>query len=170
MAGIAASATRSLEGKSSVRQSAFATCLSLCLMVPLAACQPPAPLEVTDAWARDSVGGTANAAVFMTIASGTPDRLIAASTPVANRTDLMTMVGEGGTMGMTYLEAIDIPAGDPVSLDSGGLHVWLDDLERPLTSGQTFPLVLTFEKAGERRVTVSVIAPAATPPMPGMGM
>lgn len=149
---------------------ALATCLSLVLLVLLTACKPPAGLEVDDAWTRDSVGGTANAAVFMTIASGTPDRLVAASTPVANRTDLMTMEGEGGTMGMTYLEAIDIPADEPVSLDPAGLHVWLDDLERPLTAGETFPLVLTFEKAGERRVTVSVIAPAATPPMSGMGM
>lgn len=153
-----------------MRRSAFATFLSLVLVFPPAACKQPAALEVNDVWTRDSVGSTANAAVFMTIASGTPDRLIAASTPVANRTDLMTMVGDGDAMGMEYVEAIDIPADEPVSLDPRGLHVWLDDLDQPLTAGQTFPLVLTFEKAGERRVVVSVIAPAAVPPMSGMGM
>ena len=82
----------------------------------------------------------------------------------------MTMEGDSGAMGMTYLEAIDIPADKPVGLEPGGLHVWLDDLDQPLTAGQTFPLVLTFEKAGLRRVAVSVIEPAAAPPVPGMGM
>jgi len=151
-----------------VRRSAFGKYLALCLLVPVAACGQPAPLEVHDAWARDSVGSTANAAVFMTISSATPDRLVAAATPVANRTDLMTMGSDSGAMGMEYLEAIDIPADKPVSLDPGGLHVWLDDLDQPLKAGQTFPLVLTFDKAGQRRVVVSVIDPAAAPPMPGM--
>ena len=153
-----------------MRRSAFARFLLLFLLFPLAACGQPASLEVTDAWTRDSVGGTANAAVFMTISSETADRLIGASTPVAQKTDLMTMAGGNGAMGMQYLEAIDIPAGEPVSLNAGGLHVWLADLNEPLTAGQTFPLVLEFEKAGERRVIVSILEPAAAPPMSGMKM
>jgi len=51
-----------------------------------------------------------------------------------------------------------------VSLNPMGLHVWLVDLTQPLKAGQSFPLTLKFEKAGERQVTVSVIEPAATPP------
>jgi copper(I)-binding protein len=80
----------------------------------------------------------------------------------------MTMEGGGSAMAMTYLEAIDIPANEPVSLNPSGLHVWLAGLNRPLRAGETFPLFLRFEKAGERRVIVSVIAPAAAPPMSGM--
>ena len=67
-------------------------------------------------------------------------------------------------MAMTYLDAISIPAGAPVSLDPAGLHVWLADLRAPLEAGQSFPLVLEFEKAGELRVEVAVIAPAAAAP------
>ena len=100
----------------------------------------------------------------MTISSNTPDRLIGASTPVAAKTDLMTMeVGED-TMGMSYLDAIDIPADTLVRLDASGLHVWLEDLHEPLRDGQSFPLFLEFEKAGRREITVSVIAPAAAAP------
>jgi copper(I)-binding protein len=138
------------------------------LSLPVMACQQAAPIEVKDAWTRDTVGGTANAAVYMTITSPSADRLVGASAPVANKTDLMTMTNEGGAMGMKYLQAIDLPAGKPVSLNSTGLHVWLAALKRPLKAGQSFQLVLNFEKAGERRVVVSVIAPAAAPPMPGM--
>ena len=140
------------------------------LLLPVMACVQSAPLEVKDVWARDTVGSAANAAVFMTISSPTPDRLIAASTRVAKKTDLMTMEGGSSAMEMKYVEGIDIPANKPVSLNPGGLHIWLADLNQPLKAGQTFPLVLKFEKAGERQVIVSIIEPAAAPPMSGMGM
>ncbi|MES2442492.1 MAG: copper chaperone PCu(A)C [Pseudomonadota bacterium] len=145
-------------------RSAFA----LFLLVPLAACQQAAPPDVKDVWTRATAGSAANAAVYMTIRSQTADRLLAASTPAAKKTDLMTMTGDGGAMGMKYLTAIDIPAGQPVTLNAGGLHVWLAGLNQPLTAGQSIPLTLKFEKAGDRQVTVTIVAPAAMPPMPGM--
>ena len=144
--------------------------LALLLLLPITACGQPVPPEVKDVWTRDSVGGRANAAVFMTIRSQTPDRLIAASAPVAQRTDLMTMTSGSGAMGMRYVDGIDIPAGTPVSLNPTGLHVWLADLNQPLRAGQSFPLTLEFENAGRRQVTVSVIGPAAAPPVSGMTM
>ena len=147
-----------------MRRMAFA----LLLLLPIAACGQPAPPEVRGVWTRDTVGGTANAAVFRTIRSGTPDRLVAASAPVAARTDLMTMTMEGGATGMRHVDGIDIRAGTPVSLNPTGLHVWLADLNQPLRAGQSFPLTLEFEQAGRRQVTVSVIAPAAAPPSSGM--
>ena len=150
-----------------MKRSAFA----LFLVVPIVSCGKPAPLEVKDVWARDTIGSTANAAVFMTISSPTADRLTAASTPVANKTDLMTMGGGSNAMEMTYLKGIDIPANTPVSLDPTGLHVWLAALKQPLTAGQSFPLSLEFERAGQRQVSVTVIAAAAaSPPVSGMRM
>jgi copper(I)-binding protein len=144
--------------------------LALALLFPLVSCGQPASIEVQDVWARDTVGSTANAAVFMTITSPTADRLIAAETPVARKSDLMTMEDGTGAMAMKYLEAIDIPADKPVGLNPSGLHVWLADLNQPLKAGQTFPISLEFENSGRREVTVSVIEPAATPPMSGMRM
>ena len=136
------------------------------LVLLVASCTKPARLDVTNAWTRDTIGRTENAAVFMTISSGTPDRLVSASSPaVAKKTDLMTMAGGRNAMEMTYAQGVDIPANAPVSLNPTGLHVWLAGLRQPLRTGQTFPLMLKFQKAGERRVVVSVIAPAASPPM-----
>ena len=77
----------------------------------------------------------------------------------------MTMRIRGGVMGMEYVQAIDIPASTSVSLNPGGLHVWLDGLNHPLRAGETLPLTLKFQKAGERRVVVSIIDPAAAPPV-----
>jgi periplasmic copper chaperone A len=133
-------------------------------MVSVLSCTHPTGPEVTDAWTRDTVGRTTNAAVFMTITSRTPDRLIATFAPIAKETDLMTMAGGSRAMEMTYVQGIDIPANRPVSLNPTGLHVWLAGLNQPLRAGQSFPLLLKFKKAGQRRVTVSVIAPAAPPP------
>lgn len=149
-----------------MRRFAFA----LFLFFPILSCTQPAPVTVTNVWTRDTVGRTANAAVFMTISSQTPDRLIGASTPVAKKTGLMTMEGGSRAMAMRYLEAIDIPAGKPVSLNPRGLHIWLAGLQEPFRAGQTFPLFLQFENAGQHRVVVSVTAPAATPPLSGMRM
>lgn len=144
--------------------------LVLLLLFPLLSCGQSAKLEVKDAWTRDTIGRTANAAIFMVITSQRSDRLIGAATPIAEKTDLMTITGGNGAMEMKYLKGIDIPANKPVSLNSSGLHVWLADLKQPLRAGQTFPLFLKFEKAGQRRVVVSVISPAAAPPMSGMRM
>ena len=141
---------------------------ALFVLLPLVACGQPAGPTVKDAWTRDSVGSTANAAIFMTITSPTADRLLGASTSAANKTDLMTMEGASSAMGMSYVNGIDIPANQPVSLNPSGLHVWLSNLNHPLSAGQTFPLMLRFEKAGERQINVSIIAPAAAPPMSGM--
>jgi periplasmic copper chaperone A len=144
--------------------------MSLISCLALAACAQHAEVEVKDAWARDSIGGTANAAVFMTIISRTPDRLVGGSTPVARRTDLMTMKGGSGAMAMDYVKAIDVAPGAPVSLNPAGLHVWLEGLDKPLKAGETFPLTLRFEKAGARQVTVKVIKPTDAAPNSAMSM
>ena len=134
------------------------------LLFALASCSQQASLEVKDAWTRDTVGSVANAAVFLTISSPIADRLVSASTRVARKTDLMTMGREGDVMKMKYVQGIDIPANTPVSLNPSGLHVWLAQLKQPLKAGETFPLDLKFEKAGQRQIAVTVIKPADAPP------
>lgn len=134
------------------------------LLLTVAACSQPAAIEVQDVWARDTVGRTATAAVFMTIESRAPDRLIGASSTAAEKTDLMTMASESSSTQMKYVDAIDIPAGKKISLDPSGLHIWLAGLRQPLKTGQTFSLTLKFARSGERQVKVSVIAPWGVPP------
>ena len=144
--------------------------LALALLLPAVVAAQTAQLDTKDVWARDTVGSVANAAIYMTITSPMPDRLVAASTPAANKTDLMTMQGGSSAMEMKYLNAIEIPANKPVSLNPTGLHVWLTGLKHPLVAGQTIPLTLTFEKAGQRKVMVPIIKPGAPAPMAGMRM
>ena len=123
-------------------------------------------LEVSHAWARATPGKAENGAAYVTIRSPIADRLVAASSPMAAKTELHTMSMQGMVMKMRQLAGLDIPAGQPVTLKPGAEHIMLMGLHGPLREGQSFPLVLTFEKAGPREVTVAVEKPGAAGPGP----
>ena len=121
-------------------------------------------LEVSNAWARATPGKAENGAAYLTIQSPTADRLLSLSSPVAKKAELHTMSMEGMVMKMRPLADLDIPAGQSITLKPGGQHVMLLGLDAPLREGQSFPLTLTFEKAGTRTVTVAIEKPGAAGP------
>jgi hypothetical protein len=123
-------------------------------------------LEVTDAWARATPAKAENGIAFLTIRSPAADRLISASSPVAKKVELNTMAMEDMVMKMRPIASLDVPAGQPVTLKPGGDHIMLLGLTGPLREGQSFPLTLTFEKAGTRAVIVAVEKPGAAGPSP----
>jgi periplasmic copper chaperone A len=134
------------------------------LVVASAAMAQTSQLEVTNAWARATPGKAENGAAYLTIQSPTPDRLMSASSPVAKKAELHSMSMEGMVMKMRPLAGLDIPAAQPVTLKPGGEHIMLEGLGAPLREGQSFPLTLTFEKAGTRTVTVAIEKPGAAAP------
>jgi periplasmic copper chaperone A len=135
-------------------------------------------VEIKDAWARAMPGGAQSGAAYVTLQSATGDRLTGASTPVAKMAELHSMTMDNGVMKMRQVEGIDLPAGRPVSLQPNGYHIMLMQLAQPLKEGQTFPLTLTFAKAGPENVTVTVEKVGSMGPgsqsggmnMPGMNM
>ena len=126
------------------------------LSIAGAALAQTSPVEITDAWARATPGKAENGAAYLTIVSPVADRVTAVSTPVAQKAELHTMSMEGGVMKMRPLEGIDLAPGQPVTLKPGGMHIMLIGLVKPLQAGQSFPLTLSFEKAGSREVAVAV--------------
>lgn len=127
------------------------------------------PIAIDRAWARATPGNSKIGAAYVTIRSSAADRLVAAATPVAQKAELHTVEMSGMVMKMRPVAGIDIPAGTPVSLKPGGDHIMLTGLMRPLRAGETFPLTLTFEKAGARTVTVAVERVGAAGPAPAAG-
>jgi periplasmic copper chaperone A len=121
-------------------------------------------LQVENAWARATPGKSQIGAAYVTIQSPTPDRLVAASTPVAKEAQLHTMEMSGMVMKMRPISGVDIPADKPVTLGPGGIHIMLMGLKEPLKAGQSFPLTLNFAKAGTRTVDVAVEPVGATGP------
>lgn len=124
-------------------------------------------LRIEQPWARASATKAAKAgAAYLTVINlgVEPDRLIGATTPLAKKAGLHYVVIDQGVMKMLPVAAIEVSPGEPAVLRPGGLHIMLMGLQAPLVEGETFPLTLTFEKAGNVEVEVTIQGPAAIQP------
>jgi copper(I)-binding protein len=94
-----------------------------------------------------------------------PDRLIGVETDIAAKAEVHeSKVGADGVGTMEHIPALEIPAGETVSLERGGYHVMLMGLTGPLVEGEMKKATLIFEKAGRVEIEFQV-----DPPM-GEGM
>ena len=96
------------------------------------------------------------------------DRLEAVDSPIAGAAQLHQHINQNGLMKMQHVETVDIPAGGTVTFAPMAYHVMLLDLKERtrLVEGQSFPLTLHFQKAGDLTVDVVVLKqpPAAAAP------
>lgn len=116
-------------------------------------------IMIHQGWARASLGQAPNSAAYMTLMShgDAADKLIAVSTPAADRAELHNHIMEDGIAKMRPVEAIELVPGEPFVLEPGGFHVMLKGLKGKLDEGENLPLTLTFEKAGEVTLDVPVL-------------
>lgn len=82
--------------------------------------------------------------------------MIAADSPVAERTELHTHINNKGVMRMRQVPSITVPAHGKAVLQPGGYHIMFFNLKQPLTVGQQFPLNLHFQDGGSQTLTVTV--------------
>lgn len=134
------------------------------------AATPAEAVSVSGPWARVTAPEATTSAAYMTITSKDGDVLTNVSVPadIAGMAQLHETTTSGESMdsmddesmasmkGMKEVEQIDIPAGGSVQLKPGGYHIMLMELAKPIAAGDTVPVTLTFEKAGE--VTVDAVA------------
>ncbi|MBX3445475.1 MAG: copper chaperone PCu(A)C [Parvibaculaceae bacterium] len=137
--------------------------LPLVLIAPLlAACGESAnesgALEVRDAWVRASATQTGAAYLTIENKTGDGDVLLEARSPVADTVEIHDMTVEDMVMRMRRLGNLPVASGETVELAPGGKHIMLIGLEAPLEEGQTVPLTLVFETAGEVEVEAPVRA------------
>ncbi len=127
------------------------------------------PVKVEGAWARPTVQGQAAGGGFLKITGGVAaDKLVSASAGVSKTVELHSMVMEGDVMRMREIATIEVPPGKTVELKPGGLHVMFIGINKPLKIGDSFPLTLRFEKAGEVKVEMKVMAQPAGGAMDAM--
>ena len=85
------------------------------------------------------------------------DRLVGGDAGFAGKVEVHEMVMDGDVMRMREIEGgIEIPPGDSVALQPGGLHVMFMQLGERLEEGQERPVTLAFENAGEIEVVFDV--------------
>ncbi len=109
------------------------------------------PIEIGHPWARPSATGAA--AVFLALSNtgSSSDRLTGGTTLIAREVLLRDEDGSS-------LEYLDLPPHRPLALRPGRKYIALLGLKGPLALGDSFPLSLRFERAGEIAVTVTVEA------------
>lgn len=145
------------------RIAAIAAAMAIAAFTPLGVSQARAQtveagdLMIIHPTARPNLPNRPTAA-YVAIANdgAAADRLIAIGSPAFDSAEIHVSSMVGGVMTMKPVEAIDLPAGDTVELATGGYHIMLFGAKQLFRPGDTFPLVLTFEKAGEIAIEVMV--------------
>lgn len=142
------------------------------------------PLSISEPWTRATPPKAQTAGGFVTIdnAGTMPDRLVGASSPIAGRVEIHEMRMDNGVMVMRPAsDGIEIPAGGSVTLAPGGFHIMFMQLKEGLKEGDTLPVVLSFEQAGDIEAlfpvgSIGAAGPAGAPEhgadmhgMPGHG-
>ena len=105
---------------------------------------------IHEPWVRASLGSAPNSAAYMTLETSgeAPDRLVASSSPVAERAELHSHAMDGSVARMRPVDAVEVAPGTPTVLAPGGLHIMLIGLKQKLAPGDSVPLTLVFEQAG----------------------
>lgn len=106
-----------------------------------------------------------NGAAYFTLRhmSPEPDRLTGASSPVAEKAEIHVIEKgfneetQAETSAMKKMETLDIPTMSALYFEPSGRHIMLLGLTRQLVEGETFPLTLTFEKAGTITIDVLIV-------------
>lgn len=135
--------------------------MALLLATAGAHAQEAKSIVVSQAIARATVGKQANGAVYLTIENRgkSDDALLSATSPAASMAEIHTLHMEGDVMKMRALEQLPLRAGQKVTMTPGqGAHLMLIDLDKPLLTGEKFPVTLAFRKAGQLQITVEVTA------------
>ena len=122
-------------------------------------------LEISQPWARATASTAPTGGGYLTITNTgkTPDRLISASSPAADKVQVHEMKMDGNIMRMRQVDhGLEIPPGATVKLAPGGLHLMMMGLKGPLKQGAHVPVTLTFEKAGHIDIELAVGGMGAT--------
>lgn len=115
-------------------------------------------IQVRHPWSRATPPGASIAVAYMEIRNtgSQPDKLLSATTAVAQRVEMHITQREGEVMKMRQVKAFEIPARERYALRPGGSHLMLVDLARPLKKGEGFAIRLRFERAGELQIELEV--------------
>ncbi|HVJ55803.1 MAG TPA: copper chaperone PCu(A)C [Aliidongia sp.] len=131
--------------------------LALSAALAASAWAQTSPIELSHAWSRPTPASASNGVIYVTIANhGADDQLTGVASTVADKTEMHTTLDENGVMKMRPLPVLPVKGGDSAEFKPGGMHIMLIGLKQPLKVGDSFPLTMTFEKAGAVVTTVTV--------------
>ena len=115
-------------------------------------------LTVTKPWSRATMGAQRPGVFYVEIrnAGAAEDALTKIATPAAKTPMLHETVVKDGVASMIHADSVPIPAEGEAALAPGGRHGMLMGLSAALKEGESFPLTLSFAKAGDLEIQVEV--------------
>ena len=115
-------------------------------------------IMIKDVWIPEGPPSAKATAAFMVIENHTAKEvaLVAAKTEAARATEMHKMELRNETMEMKKVERISIPANGKVELKSGGLHLMLIGLTKPLKAGDKVTFTLQFSNSTEKTIQAVV--------------
>lgn len=120
-----------------------------------------ATIQTYDAYAFATSPTPKNGAVFLTIKNTgiEDDALLSAQSDVAETIEIHEMAMRDGIMQMRKLESLMVTPDSKSILEPTGNHIMLIGLNKPLVEGESFPMTLNFENAGDITIDVAITAP-----------
>ncbi|MBP5117576.1 copper chaperone PCu(A)C [Pseudomonas protegens] len=119
-----------------------------------------AATQVDNAWVRATVAGQHASGAFMDLTASSDSKLVEVQSPVAKNVQIHQSSMHNDVMSMQQVDAVALPAGQKVSLDTHGYHVMLMELTGQIKAGDKVPLTLTVENAKGEKETIKVQAQA----------
>ncbi|WP_366655633.1 copper chaperone PCu(A)C [Fodinicurvata sp. EGI_FJ10296] len=116
-------------------------------------------MAVSHSWTQETSATAHSMSVFTTIDNHgeESDRLISAGTDFADAGVFRAPVlSEDGALQVVDVPAVEIAPGQTLTLEPGGVHIVLPDVQQAFLEGDHFHMDLEFEKAGSVRVAVDV--------------
>lgn len=116
-------------------------------------------LTLSNLEVRASLGVNPNTGGYMTVANrgDRPDELIAASCGCAREVQLHLMSMQGSVMSMRRVSALTVPARGKLEVRSGGAHLMVLGLKKPIKEGEKVTMTLTFRRAGKVEASFHVV-------------
>ncbi len=134
----------------------------LIVALAIAACSAPAhppkgrAIVAENAFVNDPIGGRDVTAGGLSItALGGDAKIIAASSPAAERVELHVNQVDDGVMRMRPVDAFELQNGEVFPISPGGPHLMFFGFDEAIDAGDTIELTLTLEWAGGETETVT---------------
>lgn len=130
-------------------------------------------LVIEAPWSRATPGRSTLGVGYLAIVNigNKIDILKAASSPIAARVEIHDTSMRNGVMRMRKVEdGVEIKAQEVTEFKPGGLHLMLIGLKKPIVKDETFPVQLTFAKAGKVDLTFTAAGIGAAQPPAALGI
>ena len=121
-------------------------------------------LKIDGGWSRVAPPGAPVLGGYLSITNGgdRPDRLVSITSPVSDDVQIhLSSIVDGVAKMRQVTDGVEIPAGETVRFEPGGLHLMLLKPKSRPREGEAIPVTLTFATAGPVDIELAV---ARSPP------